>query len=135
MLFKRQVDDFAVAAPSKRIADILFDMIDDRLTFPLKCMGIVELFNGTGVLQTQDYIKVHCKTYLERIMQKHLDNWMQTHNMPDRPTPLPTKQGFMESFLSAVGDGDPKVQADLAKEMKFTYRSGIGEIIYAMIKC
>ena len=29
VLFMRQVDDFAVAAPSESIANILFDMIDD----------------------------------------------------------------------------------------------------------
>jgi len=81
------------------------------------------------------HIKVNCKTYLERIMQKHLDSRMRTHEMPDRPTLLPTKQGFMDSFLSVVGDSDPKVQVDLAKEMKFTHRSSIGKIIYAMITC
>ncbi len=51
-----QVDDFAVAAPSESIANILFDMIDDRLTFPLKRMGLVTLFNGLGITQTADYI-------------------------------------------------------------------------------
>ena len=35
VIFKRQVDDFAVAVPSQRVANILFDLIDDKLTFPL----------------------------------------------------------------------------------------------------
>ena len=49
ILFMRQVDDFAVAAPSESIANMLFDMIDDRLTFPLKRMGLVTLFNGLDI--------------------------------------------------------------------------------------
>jgi len=33
VLFMRQVDDFAIAAPSESIANIVFDMIDNKLTF------------------------------------------------------------------------------------------------------
>ena len=50
VLVKRQVDDFKIAAPADRIANILFDEIDDLLTFPLKRMGRVTLFNGIDVL-------------------------------------------------------------------------------------
>ena len=49
VLFKRQVDDFAVAAPSERVANILFDMIDDEITFPMKQMGLISLFNGLDI--------------------------------------------------------------------------------------
>ena len=51
VLFMRQVDDFAIAVPSQQTANILFDLIDDALTSPLKCMGIVDLFNGIDVTQ------------------------------------------------------------------------------------
>jgi hypothetical protein len=36
VIFKRQVDDFAIADPDARTADILLDMIDDNLLMPLK---------------------------------------------------------------------------------------------------
>ena len=36
VIFKRQVDDFAIAAPNALTANILFDMIDDKLTIPMK---------------------------------------------------------------------------------------------------
>jgi hypothetical protein len=36
VIFKRQVDDFAIAAPDSRTADILLDMINDALLMPLK---------------------------------------------------------------------------------------------------
>ena len=133
VLFMRQVDDFAVAVPSQTTADILFDMIDDALTFPLKRMGLVDLFNGVDVLQTRYYVKISVETYLNKIMPKHLASWMKTDDIRDRPTPLPTRSKFMEHFLSQSGDPDPKVQANLAKEYGFAYRSGIGELIYAMI--
>ena len=54
VLFVCQIDDFAVAAPSESIANILFDMIDDQLTFPPKLMGLVTLFDGLDITQTAD---------------------------------------------------------------------------------
>jgi hypothetical protein len=30
VIFKRQVDDFAIAAPNEHTANVLFDMIDDK---------------------------------------------------------------------------------------------------------
>jgi hypothetical protein len=36
VIFKRQVNDFAIAAPNKKTADILLDLIDDQLSVPLK---------------------------------------------------------------------------------------------------
>ena len=62
VLFKRQVDDFEIVNSSEHIASILFDTIDDLLTFPLKRIGLVTMFNGIDVLQTQDYVKISVQT-------------------------------------------------------------------------
>jgi hypothetical protein len=35
VIFKRQVDDFAIAAPDARMADILLDMLNEKLTIPI----------------------------------------------------------------------------------------------------
>ena len=76
VLLKRQVDDFEVATQSPKIAAMVFDEIDDYLTFPFKRMGLVTLFNGIDVMQMQDYTKISVETYLERICEKHLVTWM-----------------------------------------------------------
>jgi hypothetical protein len=36
VIFMRQVDDFAIGAPNAHTADVLLDMLDDRLTIPIK---------------------------------------------------------------------------------------------------
>ncbi len=36
VIFKHQVDDFAIAAPDERTANILLDLIDDELSIPMK---------------------------------------------------------------------------------------------------
>ena len=41
VLFMQQVDDFAIAAPDARTAGLLLDMIDDKLTIPVKRQGCI----------------------------------------------------------------------------------------------
>lgn len=133
IIFKRQVDDFAIAAPDERTANILFDMIDDALTIPMKRQGYLDMYNGIDVIQTRDYIKISSKSFIVKICEKYLTTWM--HNFTtteDRPTPLPTDPNWFKKFNAAVGNPDPKVQAKLAKTMQLTYRCGVGELIWAM---
>jgi hypothetical protein len=133
IIFKRQVDDFAIAAPDERTANILLDMIDDKLSIPMKRQGFLDMYNGIDVLQTRDYIKISCKTFIDKISDKYLSTWMQNFTSTEnRPTPLPTDPTWYKKFNSAIGDPDPQTQAKLAKKMQLTYRSGVGELIWAM---
>ena len=135
-IFKRQVDDFALATQRPEIAHEFFDLIDDRLKMPMKRFGIVTLFNGVDILQSRHYVKMSVQTYLEKIGEKHLEAWMHDlKDMANRPLPMPATDSFKKSFETAIGDPDEKAQAKLEKEYKFKYRSGIGEIIYAMVTC
>ncbi|KAL9178452.1 hypothetical protein ACHAXT_003782 [Thalassiosira profunda] len=139
VFLKRQVDDFEVAVSSERLANIIYDMIDEELTFPLKRMGLVSMFNGLDILQTRDYIKVYAKTYIERVAEKHLNSWMKLSHSPNCPTPLPTNETFLKTFHAADGarndDGTPDVKAiaSLEKHHGFGYRSGIGELIWPYV--
>ncbi|KAL7544254.1 LOW QUALITY PROTEIN: hypothetical protein ACHAWF_007634, partial [Thalassiosira exigua] len=135
VLFKRQVDDFEVAACTEHTARIVFDIIEEALTFPLKRMGLVTMFNGLDIQPIRYFIKVSCETYIDKIMEGHLVKWMTTRDIPNRPTPLPTAQSFMRAYLGAKGNPDPKHQEALATEMGFKYRSGIGQLIYPFITC
>jgi hypothetical protein len=111
-------------------------MIDDKLTIPLKQMGLLDLYNGLNVIQTWDYIKINCFTYLDKISSKHLSTWMKNFDVPTgHPTPLPRWGSFIKIFLSATGDPNHALQDKLSKEMRFGYQSGIGELIYAMVTC
>ena len=67
MIFKKQVDDFAIAAPNELTANILFDMIDDKLTIPMKRQGFLDMYNGIDVIQTCHYIKILCTSYINKI--------------------------------------------------------------------
>ncbi len=129
------MDDFAVATATESIANVVFDLIDERLSIPLKQLGLVTLYNCVNVEQTHSYIKITCESYISRICEKYLDTWMRTHNFPQQATPLPQHESFVKSFLSAVGDPAQLVQDELASRMGLKYRNGIGELIHAMVTC
>lgn len=135
VLLLRQVDDFAVATPSAQVASTVFDLIDGHLKIPRKRLGLVSLFNGIDVVQSKHYIKLSCKSYVERICEKYLDGWLGKHQMPTRPTPLPHMDSFMKSLLSAVGDTSMQAQEKLDRDMGIKYRNGLGELIYALVTC
>ncbi len=136
VIFMRQVDYFAVAAPDERTASVLFDMIDDKLTIPMKRQGFLDMYNGIDIVQTCFYIKLTCTTYINKICDKYLSSWMRNFTSTDiRPTLFPTDPSWMKKFNTATSNPDPKIQANLAKAMGLSYRSGVGKMIRAMTTC
>jgi hypothetical protein len=129
----RQVDDFAIAAPDQCTADILLDMLDDRLTMPVKRQGLLDMYNGIDVLQTQHYVKIDCHTYISKFCTKNLDSWLgKVPLTANRPTPLPADSTWLKKFNAATGPTDPSEQAKLASAMHIKYRGGVGKLIWAM---
>ena len=135
VLLLRQVDDFAVATPSESLASRVFDLIDEHLTIPLKRLGLISLFNGLDITQSKDFIKVSCRTYIDRICEKYLDGWLAKNHIANRPTPLPQSDSFTKSFLSAMGDSSDVAQAKLSASMGIKYRNVLGELIFALVTC
>jgi len=96
VLLKRQVDDIELATANPMTAQMVFDEVDDYLTFPFKRMGLVTLFNGIDVEQTRDYIKISVETYLERVCEKHMNEWMTLPRTQGKlTTPLPNRKEFI----------------------------------------
>jgi hypothetical protein len=112
--FKRQVDDFAIACSNESIATIIYDAIDQQLQIPIKRQGLLTLFNGIDVRQSQWFIRQTVQSYLTKKLAPYFEaGWLEPPS-----TPLPTPQGTNEAFLcklyEAKGDQDPKIQASLA---------------------
>ena len=136
ILFMRLVDDFAIAAPDAHTSDILMDLIDNRLKIPIKQQGYLDMYNGVDVIQTQYYIKINVKTYINKIFKPYFTTWMKTsYPSPAQSTPLPLDATWLKKFNAALGNPDPKAQASLVKSMQLNYRSGMGELIWAMTTC
>ena len=131
-----QVDDFAIAAPDERTSDILLDMIDEKLSIPLKRQVLLDMYNGINIVQTKDYIKIDVHSYIEKFCLKYEDTWLSKVPITEnRPTPLPTDPNWIKKFNSAIGPSESKAQQDLATKMQIKYKSGVGELIWAMTTC
>jgi hypothetical protein len=136
VIFKQQVDDFAIAAPNERTANILLDMINNKLKIPLKWQGLLDMFNGINIIQTRDYIKIDCHTYIDKFCAKYLDTWLNKVPMTkNRPTPIPTNATWIKKFNAAIRPSDPNEQSALATKMQVKYKAGAGELIWAMTTC
>eukprot|EP00804_Cyclotella_cryptica_P012200 CCRYP_009883-RA/>CCRYP_009883-RA protein AED:0.21 eAED:0.21 QI:0/-1/0/1/-1/1/1/0/337 len=134
--FKRQVDDFEFGTSSVSLANSFYDAIDDHLTMTIKRQGLVTLFNGVDILQSRNYIKISAETYIEKMGAKYLDMWhKEVQMMAERPLPIPTNESFIKAFNADSGNPDVKIQKELQQRFKFGYRSGVGELIYAMVTC
>jgi hypothetical protein len=136
IIFMRQVDDFTIGAPDQRTADILLDMLDEKLTMPIKRQGLLDMFNGINVVQTKHYIKINCHTYIDKFCYKYLDTWLNKVPLSDNhPTLLPTDSTWLKKFNAAIGPNNPKEQAALKTLMQIKYRAGVGELIWAISTC
>jgi hypothetical protein len=130
------VDNFAIAAPDEKTADILLDLLDDQLSISLKRQGLLDMFNGVDVVQARDYIKIDCHMYIDTYCAKYLDSWLGKVPLSEsQPTPLPTDPTWIKKFNAAVGSPDPNDQKQLASKMHIKYKAGVGKLIWAMTTC
>jgi hypothetical protein len=112
----RQVDDFAIATLDPQTADMVMDLINDILSIPIKCQGYLKIFNGVNILQTQHYIRINAKTFINKVFERHCSTWMKTlYPTPNHSTPLPLDPDWIKKFNLVFGDPDPKSQSNLAK--------------------
>jgi hypothetical protein len=77
VILKQQVDDFAIAASDERTTNILLNLIDNKLSIPMKRQGYLNMYNAIDVLQMRDYIKITATTFINKITKKYLSSWMQ----------------------------------------------------------
>jgi hypothetical protein len=68
----RQVDNFAVAAPNAKTSNMLMDLIDEKLSIPIKRQGYLDMYNGMDIYQTRHYIKLIVKTFIGKVFKQHI---------------------------------------------------------------
>jgi len=133
--FLRQVDDFAVSASSKTICDSVISAINSKMTIDIKSLGTVNRFNGVDIDQTQEYIKVSTGTYIKKILTSK--GWLDAA-IPDNSTIKYTPMHSDNTYNKLIDESIPIPDKELPaveKEMGFTYKQGIGELIYALVTC
>jgi hypothetical protein len=129
VLFLRQVDDFAIATNDLLLYTHICDALDSKLLVPMKRQGLLTHYNGIDIIQTSNFITIHCGTYIRKLLQNHA--WM---DMKPSKLPMPADNNHIKALDTILC---PTTEAEhLALETSyFRYRGAIGELIWAMITC
>ena len=91
------------------------------------------MFNGIDITETHNYIKINCRSYIDKFCEKYLNTWLnKVPTTENRPTPLPTDPAWVKKFNAAVGPTDPRDQQCLAEKMDIKYKAGVSKLILAM---
>ncbi len=134
VLFLRQVDDFAIACQDTETADAVIEAINSKMTIEVKKLGMITRFNGVDVLQTRHYVKLSNATYIKKILANH--PWLTHEAYPPSLYPLPMRADSMyQRKLELALQLTAQALDAKETELGFSYRQGIGEILYALITC
>ena len=132
VLFLRQVDDFAIACETQEIANMVVTDINSKMTIDVKHLGLITRYNGVDVEQRREYIKIHSTTYIDKLISQH--KWLQNDTEHSHSFPLPMNpDNKYQHRLETATPMTKQQKADLEQTLQFTYRQGVGELIYAMI--
>uniref|UniRef100_A0A7S1VQI3 Reverse transcriptase Ty1/copia-type domain-containing protein n=1 Tax=Grammatophora oceanica TaxID=210454 RepID=A0A7S1VQI3_9STRA len=127
VLFLRQVDDFAIGTTSKAIYDKICDQLDSNLLEPMTRHGLLKHYNGVDILQTRNFITIHCGTYLDKLFESH--GWNDL-----TPVSIPMKAD--NSYIRQLdATASTETERQLLETQRFRYRGAIGELIWAMVCC
>ena len=126
------IDDFLIAAAKLTTCQKIREQIQQLMKNPLNDLGIIKRFNGIDILQTMYYIKIHCETYINKIIEHH--GW-QNEKAATLPIPMRTDSAYQTQLQLEDGPTDPKEQRELEQQMGFNYRQAIGELIFALTIC
>ncbi|KAG7338408.1 reverse transcriptase RNA-dependent DNA polymerase [Nitzschia inconspicua] len=142
ILLLRQVDDFALACRRESTAKAVYDFIGKALQQPNEAqppftyLGLLSDYNGVDVHQTADYIELTSAGYIDRLLRSHGWDTPSPHeSSDDRSAPLPV-DAVDRLYQSPAGpsEGSPE-HADLCASQGFSYRTLLGELLYAYITC
>jgi hypothetical protein len=124
-----QVDDFSIASTNPAHREKIRHDIEARMQNPLHDLGIIKRFNGIDILQARDFVKISCKTYIDKIVSHH--GW-QDEVASSQPIPMLNDSESLRKLELTTGPEDPTEAQQLETEMGFSYRHAIGELIFAM---
>jgi len=140
VLLLRQVDDFALACSNEALAQRIYNSIGRRLqlpsesTPPFKYLGLLTDFNGIDIQQYDDSIVISCHKYIDRVLTTH--KWATPSEPHTRKNDSPLPADAVTMLYQHVGptEGTPE-HAALAAKHGFSYRTLLGELLYAYVTC
>jgi hypothetical protein len=135
MLICRQVDDLAIGCADPNATQDLVATICKEDKIDLRDEGVLDSFNGVDVDQTDRYVKIAYKSYIDKLLAHY--GWSaagtrDTDSKPIEPLASSTLQQMFAEYDTAPLDGSLE-HAAIEAEVGFSYRSVLGALIYAYV--
>ena len=130
----RQVDSFSISACTKDIANEIIESINSKMTIELKPLGVINRFNGVDIAQTRYFIKVHNRTYIEKILRdkNRLDTSIPANNW--KYIPMHNITEYNKNIEMAIPISPTELPL-IEKYFGFSYKQGIVELMYTLVPC
>jgi hypothetical protein len=131
----RMVDDICISCDKDETADKFIAAVEaSGIDITIDKGG--SKYNGVDILQTRDYIKISCESFIDRMLCAHGwstpgENESDRHDM----VPIPSTQVKELMKLEPGPAENTPAHAALEKEMGFGYRTLLGELTYAYVTC
>ena len=93
---------------------------------------LIRRHNGIDIVQSEHEIKMHCQTYLKKILHKKKFGMTITKH---KPLPMDSETKSVQFLGNDIGPQDHIAQAALEDSVGFKYQNVTGELIFAMITC
>ncbi|KAI2501046.1 hypothetical protein MHU86_13400 [Fragilaria crotonensis] len=121
---------FSVSATDQQACTAIIQAIGAFLKVPLNDLGLIRKFNGVNVMQTRWYIKISCQDYLLKILDNH--GWLEL-KASNQPIPMRHDSAYQRQLELAERPATAQVQQQLQKQVGFSFRAAVGELIYALV--
>ena len=135
----RQVDDFALACKDEETAVNIYDQIGKALQTesetspPFAYLGLINDFNGVDISQTNEYIEISCKNYIDRVLRSH--GWEAESNSTSSAASPMSKEALDQIFnQDGFKEGTPEHKS-LEEKFGFSYRTLLGELMFCYVSC
>ena len=110
----RQADDFAVSALNEHVANKFLEQLDEHLIEPLKMQGVLNYFNGINIVQSQNFLTINCKMYLDRVCERH--RWQGMISETNKGiTPMTSDSKIIRMLETTIGPENKIDQRKLEK--------------------
>jgi hypothetical protein len=120
--------------PAPSMARLAKLQLPSELEPPFKYLGLLHDFNGLDVHQYSDSITISCTSYIDHVLKTH--GWMTPSAEGNECHSSPLPIDAVNSMYSKVGPSEGTSQvANLSTKHGFSYRSLLGELMYAYVTC
>ena len=106
--------------------------INSHMSVDINNFGFIKRFNGVDVQYTEEHIKIHDTTVINKILEGH-KSWMNLQHCHTILIPMKLELFFNHDWESAIPPTTDRQNYQIQRNHKLNYFQAIVELTYAMV--